>query len=37
MVLDPQGRVATPIELRDIAAKNGSGRTIPYTPICIER
>jgi len=32
MVLDAQGRVATHIELRDNAAKNGSGRTIPLHP-----
>ena len=32
MVLDPQGRVGTVIELRDSAAKKGSGRLIPIHP-----
>jgi integrase len=31
MVLDPTGDVGSVIELRDIAAKNGSGRLIPLT------
>ena len=33
MVVDPTGDVGSVIELRDIAAKNGSGRLIPCTPI----
>ena len=32
MVLDPTGDIGTVIELRDIAAKNGSGRLIPVHP-----
>jgi integrase len=32
MVLDPTGNVGSVIELRDIAAKNGSGRLIPVHP-----
>src|SRR3984885_22738 len=32
MVLDPIGDVASVIELRDIAAKNGRGRLIPAPP-----
>jgi integrase/recombinase XerD len=32
MVLDPTGNVASAIELRDHAAKNGSGRLIPVHP-----
>ena len=32
MVLDPTGDVSSVIELRDIAAKNGSGRLIPVHP-----
>src|ERR1700751_5199121 len=32
MVLDPTGRVGTCIELRDHAAKKGSGRLIPMHP-----
>jgi integrase len=32
MVLDADGRVADRIELHDIAAKKGSGRTIPLHP-----
>ena len=32
MVLDPTGAVGSVIELRDIAAKNGSGRLIPVHP-----
>jgi integrase/recombinase XerD len=32
MVLDADGRIATRIELHDIAAKKGSGRTIPLHP-----
>jgi integrase len=32
MVLDPTGDVGTVIELRDNAAKNGSGRLIPLHP-----
>src|ERR1700721_1907677 len=32
MVLDPTGDVGSVIELRDIAAKNGSGRLIPVHP-----
>jgi integrase len=32
MVLDPTGRVGTCIELRDHAAKKGSGRVIPMHP-----
>ena len=32
MVLDPTGDIGPVIELRDIAAKNGSGRLIPHTP-----
>jgi integrase len=32
MVLDPTGDVGSVIELRDIAAKNGSGRLIPLHP-----
>jgi integrase len=32
MVLDPTGDVGSVIELRDIAAKNGSGRLIPAHP-----
>src|SRR5580693_8068613 len=32
MVLDAQGRVGNHIELHDIAAKKGSGRTIPLHP-----
>ena len=32
MVLDPTGDIGPVIELRDIAAKNGSGRLIPVHP-----
>ena len=32
MVVDPTGDVSSVIELRDIAAKNGSGRLIPAHP-----
>lgn len=32
MVLDPTGSISSLIELRDIAAKNGSGRLIPANP-----
>ena len=32
MVLDPTGDISSVIELRDIAAKNGSGRLIPVHP-----
>ena len=32
MVLDPTGGISSVIELRDIAAKNGSGRLIPVAP-----
>jgi len=32
MVLDPTGEIGTVIELRDAAAKNGSGRLIPLHP-----
>jgi integrase len=32
MVLDADGRIAASIELHDIAAKKGSGRTIPLHP-----
>ena len=32
MVLDPTGDIGSMIELRDIAAKNGSGRLIPLHP-----
>ena len=32
MVLDPTGDVGWVIELRDFAAKNGSGRLIPAAP-----
>ena len=32
MVLDPTGDIGTVIELRDAAAKNGSGRLIPVHP-----
>jgi integrase/recombinase XerD len=32
MVLDPNGAIATAIELRDWAAKKGSGRLIPIHP-----
>ena len=32
MVVDPTGDVGSVIELRDIAAKNGSGRLIPVHP-----
>src|SRR5579863_9744379 len=32
MVLDANGRIADCIELHDIAAKKGSGRTIPLHP-----
>jgi integrase len=32
MVLDPTGDIGSLIELRDIAAKNGSGRLIPVHP-----
>lgn len=32
MVLDPSGRVGRTIELRDSAAKKGSGRSIPIHP-----
>jgi len=32
MVLDPTGEIGTVIELRDAAAKNGSGRLIPMHP-----
>ena len=32
MVLDPTGDVGSVIELRDVAAKNGSGRLIPVHP-----
>jgi integrase len=32
MVLDPTGEISSVIELRDAAAKNGSGRLIPVHP-----
>ena len=32
MVLDPTGDIGSVIELRDAAAKNGSGRLIPMHP-----
>jgi integrase len=32
MVLDAQGRLARQLALHDVAAKNGSGRTIPLHP-----
>ena len=32
MVVDPTGDIGTVIELRDVAAKNGSGRLIPVHP-----
>jgi integrase/recombinase XerD len=32
MVLDPTGDISSVIELRDVAAKNGSGRLIPVHP-----
>jgi integrase/recombinase XerD len=32
MVLDPTGNIGSVIELRDAAAKNGSGRLIPVHP-----
>ena len=32
MVLDPTGDIGSVIELRDMAAKNGSGRLIPVHP-----
>jgi integrase len=32
MVVDPTGDIGSVIELRDIAAKNGSGRLIPVHP-----
>ena len=32
MVVDPTGEIGTVIELRDTAAKNGSGRLIPVHP-----
>src|SRR5476649_1348294 len=32
MVLDPRGNIAAVIELRDAAAKKGSGRLIPVHP-----
>ena len=32
MVLDPTGNIGSVIELRDTAAKNGSGRLIPVHP-----
>jgi integrase/recombinase XerD len=32
MVLDPTGNISPVIELRDAAAKNGSGRLIPVHP-----
>jgi integrase/recombinase XerD len=32
MVLDPTGDIGSGIELRDAAAKNGSGRLIPVHP-----
>ena len=32
MVLDPTGDIGSVIELRDVAAKNGSGRLIPVHP-----
>ena len=32
MVVDPTGEIGTVIELRDRAAKNGSGRLIPVHP-----
>src|ERR1700693_4822382 len=32
MVVDPTGHVSSVIELRDHAAKNGSGRLIPVHP-----
>src|SRR5947207_3628622 len=32
MVLDADGRIADRIELHDVAAKKGSGRTIPLHP-----
>lgn len=33
MVLDPEGRIGSCIELHDLAAKKGSGRTIPVHPL----
>lgn len=33
MVLDPEGRIGSCIELHDLAAKKGSGRTIPIHPL----
>ena len=33
MVLDPHGRIAAVLELRNHAAKKGSGRTIPLHPM----
>jgi integrase/recombinase XerD len=33
MVLDPTGDISAAIELRDVAAKNGSGRLIPMHPV----
>jgi integrase len=33
MLLDPQGQVGSVIELRDSAAKKGSGRLIPIHPV----
>jgi hypothetical protein len=32
MVIDPTGHISSVIELRDAAAKNGSGRLIPVHP-----
>ena len=32
MVLDPNGDIGRVVELRDVAAKNGSGRLIPAHP-----
>src|SRR5687767_6636185 len=32
MLVDARGRIATTIELRDCAAKKGSGRSIPIHP-----
>jgi integrase len=33
MVVGPTGDIGTVIELRDVAAKNGSGRLIPVHPV----
>jgi integrase len=32
MVIDPTGEIATTLELRDLVAKNGSGRVVPIHP-----